>query len=392
MIHWNDQRYGKGAHRSPARPSFCHAVTDIETRRAQGGERTMQDLRILVVDDEPANTRLLEQLLSRWGHSNVCALNDPRRVSAAVQRTCPDLLLLDLHMPRRSGYDVMRDLRARLGGRTPLPILILTAHTSPDAIHQAFSLGARDFVTKPFDHEEVRLRVRNLLEMRLLQVRAKAYGDLLEARVRERTAELETARVDLLRRLAIAGEYRDHEAEQHAQRIGRTAGLLADAVGLSAEDVRRIVYAAPLHDVGKIAIPDAILLKPERLTAEEFETIKTHPRVGARILGGSDSRLLRMAADIAASHHERWDGQGYPHGLAGEAIPLTGRIVAVADVFDALTHRRPYKPAWSAEQAVSEIVRQGGRQFDPNIVAAFRTLDHIALVGPLRVVPAPDAP
>jgi putative two-component system response regulator len=246
-------------------------------------------------------------------------------------------------------------------------------------MHEALALGVRDFVTKPFDHEEVRLRVGNLLEMRLLQLQAKASTDLLEDRVRQRTLQLENARLELLKRLAIAAEYRDHESEQHAQRIGHTSSLLASKLRLAAREVYRILHAAPLHDIGKIAIPDAILLKPGRLTPQEFEALKTHPVVGARILGGSRSRLLQVASEIAATHHEHWDGRGYPDGLSGEEIPLSGRIVAVADVFDALTHERPYKPAWSTDQAVAEIIEQSGRQFDPAVVAAFQTLDHKAL-------------
>jgi putative two-component system response regulator len=348
------------------------------------GERTTQDLRILVVDDEPANTRLLEQLLERWGYRDVVTLNDSGKVSSAVEQLAPDLLLLDLHMPYRSGHDVMRDMDVWLAGTTPLPILVLTADPSSDATRHAFSAGARDFVTKPFDHEEVRLRVRNLLETRLLQLQAKAHDDLLADRVRQRTAQLERSRFELLKRLAITAEYRDHETDRHAQRIGDTSVLLADALGLPTREVRVFLHAAPLHDIGKIAIPDAILRKAGRLTAEEFETIKTHTLMGAQILGGSESRLLGVAAEIALTHHERWDGQGYPNGLAGDAIPLSGRIVAVADVFDALIHQRPYKQAWPIEQATAEIVKQSGRQFDPLIVTAFKTLDHRAPSSALR--------
>lgn len=350
---------------------------------AVAGERTTLELRVLVVDDEPANTRLLEELLGRWGYRDVVSVNDTHQARAAVKQLTPDLLLLDLHMPRLTAYDLLRELSGHLGGTTPLPILVLTADTSSPAIRQAFSLGARDFVTKPFDHEEVRLRVRNLLETRLLQLQAEAHRLLLEERVHKRTVELEDARIDLLRRLALAGEYRDDQTDQHAQRIGYTSGMLASRLGLPAREVGRIRHAAPLHDIGKIAIPDAILLKPSRLTAGEFETIKRHPIVGARILGGSRSVLMRTAAQIAATHHERWDGFGYPHGLAGEAIPLCGRIVAVADVFDALTHERPYKPAWPVGHAVAEIVRASGHQFDPAVVAAFLDLDHEALLEPL---------
>jgi putative two-component system response regulator len=353
-------------------------TTGANDNRGQD-ERTRDAMRILVVDDEPANLHLLEQLLESWGYSAVSTLADPREVSSAVERLDPDLLLLDLHMPHRSGYDVIRELNARPGRAAPLAILVLTADTRSEIVHEALALGVRDFVTKPFDHEEVRLRVGNLLEMRLLQVQAKASHELLEDRVRQRTLQLENARLELLKRLAIAAEYRDHESEQHAQRIGQTSSLLASELRLAAREVYRILHGAPLHDIGKIAIPDAILLKPGRLTPQEFEALKTHPVVGGRILGGSQSRLLRVAAEIAATHHEHWDGRGYPDGLAGEGIPLTGRIVAVADVFDALTHERPYKHAWSTDQAAAEIIEQSGRQFDPAVVAAFKTLDHEAL-------------
>jgi putative two-component system response regulator len=343
-------------------------------------ECTISDLRVLVVDDEPANTRLLAQMLERWGYADVLTLNDARRVTHTVEHDDPDLMLLDLHMPHQSGFEVLRDLQAALTGSTPLPVLVLTADTTSEAARTALSLGARDFVTKPLDHDEVRLRIRNLLETRLLHLQAQAHRDLLEDRVRQRTDQLERARRDLLRRLAIAGEYRDEQTDQHAQRIGHTAGLLAARLGRSAREVHRIIHAAPLHDIGKIAIPDSILLKPGPLTPDEFEIVKAHPVVGARILGGSRSRLLRVAAEIAESHHERWDGHGYPNALAGDAIPLGGRIVAVADVFDALTHERPYKPAWPAAKAVAEIVEQSGSQFDPSVVRAFRALDHEALV------------
>jgi putative two-component system response regulator len=192
-----------------------------------------------------------------------------------------------------------------------------------------------------------------------------------------------------MRRLALAAEYRDDDTHQHAQRIGYTAGLLAEGLGLPAAMVERIRLAAPLHDIGKIAITDAILLKPDKLTAEEFDTIKSHTLIGARILGGSRSQLLRTAAEIALTHHERWDGGGYPGGLAEDAIPLTGRLVGVADVFDALAHRRPYKPPWPVEEATAEVLSQSGRHFDPAVVEVFADLDHRALVAADATLAAP---
>jgi HD-GYP domain-containing protein (c-di-GMP phosphodiesterase class II) len=204
--------------------------------------------------------------------------------------------------------------------------------------------------------------------------------DLLEQRVAERTGELERSRVETLERLARAAEWRDDATHQHAERIGRTAALLGQELGLDDEICERLRRAAPLHDVGKISTPDAILLKPGRLTPDEVTIMRNHAAAGAQILSGSESRVLQLAEVIARSHHERWDGTGYPAKLAGEDIPLAGRIVAVADVFDALTHARPYKGAWPIDQAVAEVRRCAGSHFDPAVVAAFERLDHRALV------------
>jgi PAS domain S-box-containing protein len=211
----------------------------------------------------------------------------------------------------------------------------------------------------------------------------------LEAMVAERTRELEEAHTDTLQRLAVVAEYHDHETALHTRRVGTTAAELANCLGLGAEQVKLIDDAAPLHDVGKLGIPDRILLKPAKLTTKEYAVMRTHTALGERVLAGSNAPVLRMAAVIAASHHERWDGSGYPLGLAGEAIPLVGRIVAVADVFDALTHDRPYKPAWPVAHAVAEIQREAGSQFDPRVVAAFLVL-HSHVTG-VPTVAHPDS-
>jgi PAS domain S-box-containing protein len=229
----------------------------------------------------------------------------------------------------------------------------------------------------------------NLLEMRRLQLELEGQNEVLAERVRERTRELEEARFDELDRLALAAEYRDDDTQEHARRIGRTSGLLAGRLGLGSELRELLVRAAPLHDVGKIGIADSILLKPARLTGEEFEIVQTHAQLGAELLGGGRSQILQLACEIALTHHERWDGTGYPNGLAGDQIPIAGRIVSVADVFDALTHSRPYKDAWPVALAVREISEGSGRQFDPAVVAAFETLDHEALVMPIAS-PHPD--
>jgi putative two-component system response regulator len=354
--------------------------------RAQNGVSSM---RIVVVDDEQANTALLAGLLKRWHFTNVVALTDPTRVVAAFEEAVPDLLMLDINMPVLDGFAVMRLLNRFIHGSTRVPVVVLTADVTDETKHQALRLGARDFLTKPFDPEEVRLRVSNQLEMRQLQLRLKTHGDDLEERVHQRTHQLELARLDLVHRLALAAEYRDDDTHQHAQRIGYAAALLAVGLGLPTAMVERIRLAAPLHDIGKIAISDAILLKPGPLTAQEFDIIKSHTLIGARILGDSRSRLLRTAAEIALTHHERWDGGGYPSGLAGDAIPLTGRLVGVADVFDALVHRRPYKQPWPVEESIAEVLSQSGRHFDPVVVEVFEGLDHHALVAADETLAAP---
>ncbi|HVC31060.1 MAG TPA: HD domain-containing phosphohydrolase, partial [Steroidobacteraceae bacterium] len=247
-----------------------------------------------------------------------------------------------------------------------LPILILTADISLETKQRALASGARDFLTKPFDRTEVLLRIRNLLETRFLHLH-------LERRVRERTEDLELARLETLQRLALAAEFRDDNTARHTQRVGNAAAILARALGLQESEVELIRQAAPLHDVGKIAIPDTILLKPGKLTAAEFEKMKSHTAIGARLLSGSRSPALQLGELIARTHHERWDGAGY-FGIMRDHIPLASRIVSVVDVYDALTHVRPYKRAWTVEDALAEIEAQRGRQFDPEVAETFLRL------------------
>jgi putative two-component system response regulator len=252
---------------------------------------------------------------------------------------------------------------------------MLTGDMTPEARQQALSHGAKDFVSKPFHTDEVLLRIRTLLETRFLYFQVQSQNQILEAKVRERTRELEAAQVEIIERLARAAEYRDDITGQHTERVGQMAALLAREVGMADPQVSLIRRAAPLHDVGKIGVPDKVLLKPGKLTVDEFEEVKKHTYIGARILSGSRFSVLRLAEEIAFSHHERWNGEGYV-GTRGDRIPLAGRIVAVADVFDALTQKRPYKAAWPVGEAIAEIERQRARQFDPDIVDAFlRVID-----------------
>lgn len=327
--------------------------------------------RILLVDDEVANLDLLERILAPVGLQNLRRTTRPQEVEEICLEFEPDLLLLDVMMPGKDGLEVLRELRGRVDPDEYLPVLILTSDQSPGARRRALSAGAQDFLSKPLSPSEVRLRVRNLLETRFLHLALQDQNRLLEQRVRERTADLERARLETLDRLAQAAEYRDETTGAHTRRVGESAAAIARVLGLADHEVDRIRQAAPLHDVGKIAIPDAILLSPRRLTDDEFSVIKTHTVIGGDLLSGSDFPLLLCAEDIARSHHECWDGGGYPHGLAGEEIPLSGRIVAVADTFDALTHSRPYKPAWSVQAALDRIAAASGSQYDPEVVQAF---------------------
>jgi len=325
---------------------------------------------ILVVDDEPANVHLLDRFLKEAGFSEIRTTTDSRQALRLFEEQKPDIVLLDLLMPFLDGFAVMRQLSEAAPPDTYVPILVLTADITNETKQRALSSGAKDFLTKPLDLTEVLLRVRNLLETRRLYAQIRADNEQLEQRVSERTRELEESKYEILDRLATACEYRDYATGEHTRRVGELSAAIAEMQGAPAWQTQLIRRTAPLHDIGKIGIPDAILLKPAKLERAEFEIMKTHTVIGARILSGSSYPLLQMAESIALTHHERWDGAGYPQGLAALAIPFEGRVVALADAFDALIHERPYKRGWSLEQAFAEIRRQSGKQFDPELVSA----------------------
>ena len=346
--------------------------------------------RILIVDDQEPNVILLERMLEQWDYDKVSVTTRSDAVPNLCAELEPDLLLLDLQMPKPDGFELMEILAPRITGSPRMPVLVLTADITAETRKRALAAGASDFLSKPLDPVEVRLRIANLLATRRLERDLLGQNQLLEASVRERTYDLERARLELLERLALAAEYRDDSTQEHAQRVGRTTARLAEAIGFAGGDVEVLLRAAPLHDIGKIGVPDAILLKTAPLTPEEFGVMKAHTTIGAQILSGSEFAILQTAEAIARSHHEHWDGGGYPYGLAGEAIPLAGRLAALADVFDALIHERPYKPAWELDRAVAEIVSLKGTHFDPDVVAAFEMLDHEALIEPIaHARPAP---
>jgi len=273
-------------------------------------------------------------------------------------------------MPHLDGFAVMRQLEPYIPKGAFVPILVLTAELLPAVKQTALSIGAKDFLTKPFDTVEVLLRIQNLLETRCLYVKLQHLNETLEAKVEERTRELEDAQFEMLELLARAAEFRDDDTGQHTQRVGQLAGILARAAGVPEKQCELIRQAAKLHDIGKIGIPDSILLKPGKLVAAEYAQMKFHTAWGAKILAASHFPIIQMAADIAMHHHEKWDGTGY-NGLSGEEIPLPARIVALADVFDVLTHARPYKNAWPLDEALTEIRSQSSRLFDPNLVEIF---------------------
>ena len=343
--------------------------------------------RILIVDDEASNISSLETILQRAGYTHIAATDDPRRALTLVRETQPDLVILDLNMPMLDGFGVMEQVRALHEKYQFLPVMVVSGDYAEEVKRRALAAGAQDFLTRPFDAIEIQLRVQNLLEARFLHVQLREQNQNLEQRVHERTAELEAAQLELkeaqieiIVRLAMAAEFRDQGTGDHTRRVGLIAALIAQALGLPTDQVELIRRAAPLHDVGKIGVADPILLKPGKLDVDEFEAVKNHCRIGAQVLAGGQAELVQMAERIALYHHEHWDGTGYPTGISGAEIPVEARILAVADVFDALTHQRPYKKAWPLEQALEEIEYQSGRQFDPAVVSAFLSLPHTELM------------
>lgn len=326
--------------------------------------------RILVVDDEAANVRLLEKILKTVGYRNIICTQNPTKVSELYQEHHFDLILLDIDMPELDGYGVMEALSTLTNNNLP-PILVLTAAHTQSYRQRALDGGARDYVTKPFDANELLSRVRNILEIQMAQKFMHNQNEILEQKVQKRTQELHDTRLQVIRRLGQAAEYRDEETGLHIIRMSKISTLLGRAAGMSPEDCELLLSASPMHDIGKIGIPDNILLKPGKFDPEEWEVMQTHAQIGADILSGDDSSLMNMAHDIALTHHEKWNGKGYPNGLAGEAIPLVGRITAIADVFDALTSERPYKKSWPVEKAVDFIKNESGQHFDPRLVECF---------------------
>lgn len=330
--------------------------------------------KILIIDDDQSHIRLLQDILKFNGFGHVEAMNDPRGALALFVEFEPDFIILDLNMPHLNGFDLLNLLKPHIDEADYLPILIVTAEHSYGARRQALTTGASDLLTKPFLADEVIVRMTNMLRLRTRTVR-------LQEEVRTRTSELEQYQLELKEaqlettlRLARAAEHRDDETGKHTQRVGLLCSMLAQNLGWPDHETQILHFAAPLHDVGKIGIPDSILLKQGPFTEVERKIMQRHTAIGASLLAGGHSDIIQMAERIALMHHERWDGEGYPRGLKQDAIDIAGRIVAVVDVFDALTHMRPYKEAWPLEKALDEIEDQRGRHFDPDVVDAFLAL------------------
>jgi putative two-component system response regulator len=325
--------------------------------------------RILIVDDDPDVSEALRRLVVDEGHVATVTY-DATEARAALGAGSFELILCDVNLPGESGLEFVRDV---VGGRTDVAVLMVSGADDPRLAETALALGAYGYIVKPFRDSEVNIGIANALRRRRLEIENKAHHERLEQLVAERTLELGRSREETIHRLARAAELRDHETGQHIERVSRCCELIARRLELSHDRCELLRIASPLHDIGKIAIPDHILRKPGPLSADERLVVQTHTTLGHDILAGSREPLLQLGAEIAWTHHERFDGGGYPRRLAGEAIPLAGRIVAVADVFDALISDRVYRLALPVDEVVAAMEAERGAQFDPDVLEALLT-------------------
>ncbi|GMV48898.1 MAG: Cyclic di-GMP phosphodiesterase [Nitrospirae bacterium] len=329
--------------------------------------------RILLIDDELRCTKLMEAILRQAGFEQVTMANDSREAIRLYEEVKPDLVALDMKMPVMDGIEVMRQLLPMIDPDDYLPIIMITGELDAATKHRALAEGAKDFLNKPVDPIEVVLRIKNQLMTRVLHQQLRLHNEHLEAQVLLRTKVVEQTQLDLLYRLTLASCYREDTSGSHAWRVGNLAARLAELSGQSQAQVELIKRTAPLHDLGKVGIPDRTLMKTTPYDAQDRDAIKQHTKIGSKLLSGSTAPLFVMAREIALMHHERWDGTGY-HGVKGAQIPISARIVALVDAFDVMTHPSSYKPAMPLKEAKAEIERQAGAQFDPTLVNVFLQL------------------
>ena len=348
--------------------------------------------KIMIVDDEPLLVRVVRQFLKSEGYSDFISVTDSRQAIQMINDEQPDVVLLDIMMPNVSGLEILQS-RQKMESVQFVPFIVLTASDDEETKRNALKLGATDILNKPLNRIDLSLRVQNALLVKAHQDHLQGYADNLAQQVLERTADLESSREQIIHCLAKAAEFRDNDTGKHVVRVGKFSAIIAKELGFSNEFCNKIELAAQLHDVGKIGVPDAILLNPGKLSKEDFKQMQLHCNLGCRIIeplakhelsmlqrreldmglqrSEEPSTLLIMAANIAKTHHENWDGTGYPNGLSGELIPIEGRITAVADVYDALSNRRPYKEAFSKDKSIQIIRDEIGKRFDANVVKAF---------------------
>lgn len=358
----------------------------------QTQHRASRSAKVMIIDDEPVNIDIVQAYLEDEGFTKFLTTTESTTAMPMIRRKRPDLVLLDIKMPRISGLEILESMRQE-PEIAQIPVIILTASNDPKVKLAALRLGASDFLSKPVDPSELMLRLENVIAVKAYQDHLAEYSERLEKQVQLRTRELVRSRQEAIHCLARAGEYRDDDTGHHVTRVGQYSALIASELGFPKSAIELIEQAAQLHDVGKIGIPDSILHKPGKLEPHEFELIqehcgigrriinplsheesirlKSHTSVGMQIMGSTSSPVLKLAAVIAASHHEKWDGSGYPKGLSGNAIPIEGRIVAVADVFDALSSARPYKKAFPLEQCLQILQEGREKHFDPRVLDAF---------------------
>jgi putative two-component system response regulator len=325
---------------------------------------------IVLVDDSPITIALLKRLVGKLADCRAFPFTSAAEGLAWCVANEPDLVIVDYMMPEMDGIEFARRFRL-LPGKAEIPLLMVTAADDRELRHRALTLGINDFLNKPFDQIELQARARNMLALRSSQKKLANRALLLADEVTKATSEIASRERETLLCLGRAAEHRDPETHEHIIRMSNYSRLIAERMGMGEEECELMLLASPLHDIGKIGTPDQILLKPGKLTPEEFEIMKLHTVIGQKILSNSVSPILQAGAQIAISHHEKFDGSGYPHRLKGKGIPLYGRIVAVADVFDALTSERPYKKAWDLDRANSLLLESKGGHFDPEVVDAF---------------------